>query len=76
MRRWAASNCLIFAVLLWLRWGGYLVMRRSHWGWFPHFLHGRAGRDGRLRLVGYVPRSPRRKILPPPLFRGRVRWGD
>lgn len=75
MTRAMRSNCLLFALLLWLRVGGYLVVRRSRWGPFPHFLHGRL-RRGRLRLVGYVPRSPRRHILPPPLFRGRVHWGD
>ena len=70
------GNCLIFAVALWLRVGGYLVVRRSRWGWWPHFLHGRRGRDGKLRVVGYAPIKPRRKAVPPPLFRGTVHWGD
>jgi len=32
------SNCLIFAFRLWLTGGGYLVVRKSRAGWFPHFL--------------------------------------
>ena len=32
------SNCLIFAIRLWLTGGGYLVVRKSRAGWFPHFL--------------------------------------
>jgi len=32
------SNCLIFAVNKWFKHGGYLVMRRSKHGFFPHFL--------------------------------------
>jgi hypothetical protein len=70
------SNCLVFAVTLWWRRGGYLVIRRSRWGWFPHFLHGTARADGRVRVVSYVPRDPRRKVSPAPVFRGRVQWGD
>ena len=34
------------------------------------------GRDGMLRVVGYAPIKPRRKAVPPPLFRGTVHWGD
>ena len=32
------SNCLIFAFRLWLTGGGYLLVRKSRAGWFPHFL--------------------------------------
>jgi hypothetical protein len=32
------SNCLIFAVWRFLRRGGYLIMRRSRHGWWPHIL--------------------------------------
>lgn len=71
------SNCLLFAVLLYLRRArkgdaGYLVMRRSRHGAFPHFLYLHRGR----RLISYCPRNPRHKLLPPPLFSGFVKWGD
>lgn len=67
------SNCLFFALaLFWRRrWRGYIAIRKSHWGNFPHFLY----EEGRHK-VGYVPIDPRVKTCPPPLFRGRVRWGD
>jgi hypothetical protein len=32
------GNCLIFAIRLWLIGGGYLIVRKSRAGWFPHFL--------------------------------------
>jgi hypothetical protein len=32
------SNCLIFALTLWMKWGGYLIVRKSRAGPFPHFL--------------------------------------
>lgn len=67
------SNCLLFAVRLFLRRGcrGYLLMRKSKFGNFPHFLYAERG-----HIVSFVPLNPEHKTLPPPLFRGQVRWGD
>lgn len=70
------SNCLFFAVALYWRRRrkrreGYVVMRQSRWGWFPHFLYLESG-----RMVSYVPVDPRHKVLPPPIFRGKIRFGD
>lgn len=56
--------------------GEYLVMRKSDWGPFPHVMHGRMGNDGKIRVVSYKPVSPRKRALPPPLFAGKVVWGD
>jgi hypothetical protein len=71
------SNCFFFAVALYLRRArrgdaGYVVVRRSRFGWFPHFLYLHRGR----RLIAFCPVDPRHKILPPPVFRGAVKWGD
>ncbi|SEL11593.1 hypothetical protein SAMN05216359_105251 [Roseateles sp. YR242] len=76
------SNCLIWAVCLYLRRRRkgdasiYLSVRRSRWGRFPHFLVMRQRRDGLFRAVSYKPIHPQEKKLPPPVFRGRSRWGD
>jgi hypothetical protein len=74
------SNCLLFAISLYLRRVakgrvGYISIRRSHWGWFPHFLYQERRRYG-LRFVSYVPVCPRLRTIPPLLFKGRVKWGD
>lgn len=63
---------MLWAVAAWVRWGGYLWIRRSHHWWGPHF--GWTRGPGRP-FWSYSPRTPRRwaRILPPPLFRGRVR---
>lgn len=71
------SNCLLFAVLLYMRRAkkgdaGYIVMRRSRLTVFPHFLYLHRGR----RLIQFTPRNPKVKLFPPPLFSGRVKWGD
>lgn len=70
------SNCLFWAVGTYIgrrRQGkhGYVAMRKSYWGMFPHFLYIEDG-----RIFSYVPRSPKHRVLPPPLFRGRIRCGD
>lgn len=72
--RWlsARSNCIVFAVLVYRRRGGrgYLLVRKSHFGWFPHVMYAE-----RTHIVHYVPLDPRTKGFPPPLFEGRVKWG-
>jgi hypothetical protein len=82
----ALSNCIVFAFLLRRRLArkGYRVYhmkRKSDWGNFQHHLvgigrPGRDGQDGRVRVVSYKPANPRKRLVPPPMFEGRVRWGD
>jgi hypothetical protein len=66
------SNCLLYALLTWYREGGYLVVRHSKYGWWPHFLHQHKGGV----VTHYVPLCPRKRIFPPPLFHGAVVIGD
>lgn len=81
-RSQSLSNCLFFAIALWRRRKrknkkGGLVVRGSVWGKFPHFLYVWYNPHvKKLRIVSYVPTNPKHKLLPPPLFKGRVRWGD
>jgi hypothetical protein len=56
--------------------GWHWVIRRSHWGPFPHFLYGRMHRSGMLELVSYKPIEPKKRRFPPLLFEGRVQRGD
>lgn len=75
------SNCLLFALALYWRRRrkgreGYLVIRRSRMGPFPHCLYGELRVCGRIRVVSFVPARPRRKAAPPPMFRGSSKWGD
>lgn len=75
------SNCLFFALRLFYRRKGrgkrgYVISRRSNYGWFPHFMYARPRKCGRYQIVGYIPLNPKFKKLPPPIFRGKVKWGD
>lgn len=75
------SNCLMFAWrLYWRRRArgkeGYILLRRSRSGPFPHALYAEVRKTGSLRLVSFKPVAPREKKVPPPLFKGASRWGD
>jgi hypothetical protein len=69
----ARGNCLLWALIKFAREGGYILMRRSRWGPFPHFLWAPPDLS---RVESYVPHDPRRRLLPKVWFRGHVRIGD
>jgi hypothetical protein len=76
MRR---SNCLVVALVLWWRRGGYLIVRKSRTTWVPHFMWTRSIEG--LEVIEYKPVRPLRgrlaRWLPVHvvLFRGRLRRG-
>ncbi len=66
--RW--GNCLFYALRKWAREGGYLVIRKSHHGWWPHFLWSKDLKT----FEQFGPPAPRSGLfLPPPVFRGYVK---
>jgi hypothetical protein len=67
------NNCLVYALRKWFRHGGYLIIRKSRWGWFPHFLWSPAAPP---EAEQYIPVNPKRRLLPPLIFRGHVKRGD
>lgn len=74
------TNCLFFAVLLYLRrWRRAnrpgIFARKSDSGWFPHFVY-QETRAGRIRQISYKPLHPTARTCPPPIFLGSARWGD
>lgn len=60
----------------WVKREGYMLFRRSRWGPFCHVLYAERRKSGALRIVSYVPNSPRMKPVPPAIFEGRSKWGD
>ncbi|MHA2068982.1 MAG: hypothetical protein ACXABY_31860 [Candidatus Thorarchaeota archaeon] len=66
------SNCLIYAKQKYDKEGGWIVMRKSHYGWWPHFLH--LSKD--MKLTQYTLHGKRKRIIPPLVFKGFVKLGD
>ena len=67
-------NCLTFALSVWrYARGDHLVVRKSHWGWFPHFKVMFELQDGSLVVKEFVPVEPRKHRFPPLFFRGEVK---
>ncbi len=75
------TNCILFACALCRRRRkrgreGYIIVRWSRWGPFPHVLYGERRANGTVRVVSYRPSAPVARVIPPPLFRGSSKWGD
>lgn len=66
------ENCLTYALRIWRmgRPSDHLVIRRSHWGWFPHFAVVFEMENGDLEKREYVPIKPQPRWLPPLFFKG------
>lgn len=68
------SNCILFAFYQWFKFGGYIIVRKSRYGMWPHFMWTQSLKD--LEIVEYVPVKVYRKLyVPPPVFKGYVRRG-
>ena len=64
------SNCYLFAIQQWYRHGGYIVLTKSQYGWWPHAFHS----EDLRRFTDFVPLAPkRRRWLPPLVFRGHIK---
>jgi hypothetical protein len=62
-------NCLVFAFQHWFKCGGYLLVRKSHSGWWPHF----AWSSDLKTFQSFTPAVPNHHMRFPPLFfRGKV----
>ena len=64
------SNCVIVAFHQWFHCGGYLLVRKSHYGWWPHFAWAREDLKQFESFVPNVPNEHRR--FPPLIFAGTV----
>jgi len=63
------SNCLLWALAQWWRFGGGLLVEKSAFGWWLHFSW--RARSGEIWEFNQVA-SKRRRICPPWLFLGRA----
>ena len=69
------SNCLVFALHRVITRGGYLIVRRSRWGWWPHFLW--AESLDPLRIEHFAPvDGGRPRLFPPLVFKGHILTSD
>lgn len=71
------SNCLLWALCAWWRnhGVGYLLIRKSRLGPFPHFLYLRV-LPPNADVGQFVPVRPKRRWIPPPWFEGRIKRCD
>jgi len=63
------SNCFIYAVHRWVTRGGWLILRKSQKGPYPHFIHADELPED-LKATHYVAKY--KHIVFTPIFRGKV----
>ncbi len=71
------GNCLVFALRMYRKHGGYVVIRKSIHGPIPHFLWLSAS-DGD-KLIQFSPKWPKSgmlKFLHKLCFKGEIKTGD
>lgn len=71
----AINNCLTYALRMWKygRSSDHLIVRKSKWGWFPHFAVMFELYNGDMVKREYVPHGPRPRWIPPLFFKGYER---
>ena len=68
------QNCFFFAIKRWFQRGGYLIIRKSRFGPFPHFIWAKDLRDAEIEH--YVPIDPKHRLIPPLFFSGKIKRDD
>lgn len=64
------NNCLLFALYKWFKFGGYVITRKSNFGWWPHFIWSK----DLITFEEYIPSEHQEGLKFPPLyFKGYIR---
>ena len=65
------SNCLLWAIYTFLRRGGFLIISKSEWGWWPHIMWTPDMRT----CHQFEPDHKRRRgrLWPPIVYRGYIK---
>jgi len=69
------GSCLFYAFRKYFRTGGYLLVRKSRFGWWPHFLH----MDGDGNITGWQPDTEKMVWWKPweiLIYKGYIKKGD
>lgn len=71
------NNCFFYALGLWVRRGGYLVVRKSRMGFFPHFIWcGDLKNAEVLHFSPDVPKNHAGKLFHKFWFKGSIKTND
>ena len=70
------SNCFIFALRRWFKRGGYLIIRKSDAGWYPHFIWAESLKDLEIEHYTVDEFHPLMRFMPAFLFKGYVKKHD
>lgn len=65
------SNCWLWAFYTWVRRGGFLILSKSEWGWWPHVMWS----PDMMKCNQFEPDHTRQRgrLLPPLIYRGYIK---
>jgi hypothetical protein len=70
------TNCIIFAVSMWIKHGGYILIRKSDYGWYPHFLWAKDVNGKTVVHIGPTSGRPPKNPIDFFTFEAYIRGGD
>lgn len=70
------NNCLIFAFNRWFKHGGYLIVRKSRHGWWPHFIWSPDLKDAEIEHYRPVNAGNENPYVKKFLFKGEIATDD
>lgn len=68
--RSSLSNCIVYAVKRFVKEGGYLIIHKSRFGWWPHMMW---SEDLRTFWEFEPEQAKKKHRFPPLIFRGKER---
>jgi hypothetical protein len=63
------SNCILFALRRWFSRGGYIVLRKSNYGWWPHMIWTKDF----VTFEEFTPPVHYARVFPPLVFEGIIK---
>lgn len=70
------GNCLIFAIRMWWKHDGYVAIRKSRYGWWPHFIWIEDLKDAKIQQFVPLERKLHIKYVDKIFFKGHVIYHD
>lgn len=75
-KRSKISNCLLFVIEKWRKYDGYVAIRKSKYGWWPHFIWIKKLNNAEIEHFVPIERKLHKKYIDKILFKGEVKTND
>lgn len=70
------TNCIIFCFENYFKHGGYIIIRKSKYGWYPHFIWAKSIKNLKVRHISPINDGPPENIKELFLFEAYIKNKD